>query len=200
MTESPHWSIVPVSTGGSTAEPVTLMEVKTALRLSVGDGSEDDYLSGRIKAARVYLENEYRQVIMRRQFDVFHDAVPCDGVLRMPSGPLASVVSITAFDREHAETVLSSSDYYADTASLRGRILLNDGASWPSGLRAANAIRSRVVLGHSTSPDTVPDPMREAVLQMVAFLYEHRGEGAGAFRVPPQVAELMDAYYVPEVA
>lgn len=193
-----HWSIAPVSTGGSTEEPVSINEVRSALRLDA-DADSDDYLHGLIRTARRKLEDEYRQYFIRRQVDFWVDRSP-SGVLTMPLGPLASVEAISGYDTQNLETSLSSSQWYADTASVPGRVLLNSGVSWPSGTREINGTRLRVTLGHSSSPGGVPDPIREAMTQMVAFLYEHRGEGAGAFAVPPQVAELMAEYYIPEVA
>lgn len=194
-----HFALTPVSTGGSTFEPVTLEEAKRSLRIDPTVTDDDDDIARLIRTARTKIENAYRQIIPRREFDFFLDASPCDRVIRLPFGPLASVTSIVGFDRDHVETTVSSSAYYADTASLAGRIVLNSDASWPSNLRDANGIRCRVILGHSTSAAGVPDPMRDAVLQLVAFLYEHRGEGAGAFAMPPQVDELMAEYYIPEV-
>lgn len=193
-----HWSIAPVSTGGTTEEPVSVNEIVSALRLDP-DHAEGDYLDGLIRAARRKLEDEYRQVFIHKQVDVFLDKQPCS-YLTMPIGPLASVEAISGYDTQNVETSLSSSQWYADTASLPGRVLLNSGVSWPSGTREINGTRLRVTLGHSSAAQGVPDPIREAITQLVAFLYEHRGEGAGAFSMPPQVAELMAEYYIPEVA
>lgn len=192
-----HWSIVPVTTGGTTGEPVWLDEVRTALRLADSVG-EDAYLQTLIRAARTTLEAQYRQVFLKRQFDLYRDAAPC-GPLTMPFAPLASVEAISGYDADNVETSVSSSEWYVDHASIPGRLLLNSGVSWPASLRAINGIRVRMTLGYSTSPEGVPDPIREAILQLVAFLYEHRGEAAGAFELPPQVAELMAMYDVPEV-
>lgn len=194
----PHWSIAPVSTGGSTAEPVSVDEAIVALRLS-DDPHERGYLEHQIRTARAALEAEFHQVFIRRQFDLFLDGEPPCRVVTVPVAPLVSVDGIVSFDADQAQTAMSSSSYYADTASQPGRVALARGASWPTNLRDVNGIRIRMTLGHSTASSGIPDPIRQAMLQLVAFLTEHRGEAAGEFSMPPQVSELMAPYYIPEV-
>lgn len=195
---APHWSIAPVSTGGTTEEPVSIATVRSALRVE-DNANEYDLLQRCVRTGRTLIENEYRTVIMRRQFDYWLDAAPCERYVKPPYWPLVSVESIVSFDPDGAQTSMSSSDYIVDTATMPGRVCLANGASWPTSLRDYQAIRIRMTLGHSASSTGVPDPMVDAVLQVTAFLYEHRGEAAGAFAMPPQVAELMAAYYLPDV-
>jgi uncharacterized phiE125 gp8 family phage protein len=195
-----HFALGAVSTGGTTEEPVSLTEAKELLRIETAEPTDDAFILRLIPAARKRLEDDYGQSFLVKQYDYAVDRPPASRILQIPIGPLRAIVSITGYDRDHVPTVVSSSDYYVDTLSRPGRVVLNDDASWPSDLRDANGIVVRFEAGHSTAASGVPDPAKLAILQLVAFLFEHRGEAAGAFTRPPIIDELMAEYLLGDEA
>jgi uncharacterized phiE125 gp8 family phage protein len=192
-----HYACVEIPSTSSPEELVPVQELKEFLRLD--DATEENLLKGLGVAARQTLERQSRYVGLRRRYRLSLDDTPCERVVALPRVPLVSVESVTAYDRSHAPTVLSSSDYYVDTASEPGRLVLNDDASWPSGLRDIGGLEIAFTAGYSTGREGVPPAMAIAVKQFVAVLYEHRGEAAGADEpLPPIVRTLMGPHWLPD--
>lgn len=193
-----HYAIALVSTGGSTELPVSLAAAKIACRLDSTSTGENDFLTGRILTAASVLERESNRAFLRKQYDLVLDRTPCESVLKMPIAPLVSVESIVGIDRDGTETPLSSDAYTVDTISEPGRVILNSGYSWPSGIRDYAGIRARFTAGYSSEAIGIPDPLRTAVEQFVASLYEHRGDGS--MELPPVVERLMAEFMLPEAS
>lgn len=192
-----RWALAPVSTGGTTELPVSLADLKQAMRIDVTTSTgEDDLISGYGRTAAARLENEYRVVVLRKQFDLALDLPPAEPVVNLPMSPLVSVDRISSIDRDGVETAMSSSGYYVDAISQPGRVGLMPGFSWPSSLRDAAGLVIRFTAGASTSASGVPDPMATAVKQLAAFLYERRGDEPS--ELPRQIHDLMADYLVPE--
>ena len=55
------------------------------------------------------------------------------------------------------------------------------GQSWPTGLRAANGIEIQYVAGYGSNDTDVPEPLRLAIMQIITFNYENRGDEKGQF-------------------
>jgi uncharacterized phiE125 gp8 family phage protein len=193
-----RWVVAPVSTGGTTEEPVSVADLKTWMRLGSTSTGEDDLVAGVGRAARWRLENESGRAFMRRQFDEVLDQTPNSPVVELHRSPLVSVDSITSYDRTGSATVMSSSQYYVDTKSEPGRVALYGGYSWPSSIRDAAGIVIRFTAGHSTAASGIPDPIVTACKELAAFLYERRGDEPAD--LPPQVLDLMAEFMVPEAA
>jgi len=87
-------------------------------------------------------------------------------VIDLPFGPVASITGIKSYDRDNAESTLSSADYRADAS----RVFLNDGATWPVNLRSRDAVAIRYVSGEADPPAAII----QAIKQHVAAMYECR--------------------------
>lgn len=87
-------------------------------------------------------------------------------VIDIPFGPVASITSIKSYDRDNAESTLSSTYYRADAS----RVFLNDGATWPVNLRSRDAVAIRYVSGEADPPAAII----QAIKQHVAAMYECR--------------------------
>jgi uncharacterized phiE125 gp8 family phage protein len=87
---------------------------------------------------------------------------------------LQSVTSITWYDTADTATVISSSDYYVDTAAEPGRIVLKYGKYWPTDmLRPNRGVVVRFVAGWA-SRSVVPDQVKSYVRLFTAHRYAHR--------------------------
>lgn len=192
------YGLVPVSTGGTTELPVSLADLKDACRLDSTGTADDAFLSARCFTAAAILERESNRSFLRKQFDLTLDGAPCERYIKVPVSPLVSVQSIVGIDVDGAETTLSTSAYTVDVSREPGRILLNSGYSWPSGLRSYASMRVRLTAGYSTSESGIDDPLRTAIGQFVAHFYEHRGDGD--IPVPQAVRDCMAEYLLPEAS
>ena len=83
----------------------------------------------------------------------------------LPFGPVASIVSITTFNRANGSAVFDSGKYRADAS----RVYLNEGETWPSDLRDHDAVAIRY-----TSGGDVPQAIVHSLKVHVAAMYECR--------------------------
>ena len=172
-------------------EPVTLEELR--LQARVDHGKEDALLVAKIAAARRHIENLTRPTLAVATFEVRLDRFP-SAAIELPKVPVVEVSSITYVGADGVEAVLSPADYVVDTASPRGWIVPRSGSSWPTTMRTLNAVGIRFTAGYA--PEDVPEPLREAILQLAAWWYAQR-EAADldpARPVPFSVGELVNEH------
>jgi hypothetical protein len=90
-------------------------------------------------------------------------------------------------DAEFAELV---SNYVIDTVGPRFRVGLKLGGVWPTTvLRSVNGIRFRVQVGFG-SASAVPSEIKQAVKELVAHMYENRGD-QNEMTIPPHILGLV---------
>lgn len=214
-------SRVPELVTGPAAEPISTADMKTWLRV---DGSDEDTLiSSLVKAARRAAENYTYRAFITQTWKLTLDYFPARqehygglsggrspsydaeypnpysfdiggrGDIELPRPPIQSITSIVTYDKDNDSSTYSSSNYTVDTAL--GRVLLNNGAIWPSDLRHSAAIEVTYVAGYGDEKADVPDDIIHAIRAHVQAMYEHRGVCA----MPEACKALLDAYrQVPE--
>jgi len=165
--------------------PVTLGEAK--LHARIDEDADNAAVMGFIKAARELAETYTRKAFVTQTWQMFLDDFPACSEIELPRPPLSSVTHVKAYDDADAATVFASSNYFVDTATQPGRLVLRDAASWPDAERVANAVEVQFIAG--TTVDLVPQAIKQGIFNLVAWLYEHRGDGME----PP------DACYAPLV-
>ncbi len=200
--------------------PVGLDEVKAALRLDDDDTAEDALVMGLMRTASDSCEAFTARALITQTWTLARDAWPgeaardglregwSEGVetwdrarfLTLPKPPLQAVVHVKTFDENDTETLWPAANYFVDTASAPGRLVARGGRSFPLPVRAANGIEVRFTAGYGADPTDVPEALRQGLLQMVAFLFENRGDappeqavqesGAAALWQPFRVLEL----------
>lgn len=169
-----------------TTEPVTTGEAK--LHARIDEDTDNAAVAGFIKAARELAETYTRRAFMTQTWQMFLDAVPSGNFIELPRPPLVSVTHVKTYTDADVATTFAASNYFVDTISAPGRIVLRDAASWPDAARVANALEIQYVAGYADVAD-VPQTIKQGILALVTWLYEHRGDGME----PP------DAVYAPLV-
>jgi hypothetical protein len=175
------------------SEPLSLAETKTYLKVS---GTADDtLLSQMISAVRKSCEDWAGRALVTQTWTLWRDAfphrkndrLPHDGyfelpvdfadeaqrVLSIPRPPLQSVNFLKTYNTGNQETVFDTSKYLVDAASEPGRIVLNQAATWPTGLRPANAVEIEFAAGYGDA-SAVPDALRQGMLLWIKLLYADR--------------------------
>lgn len=169
-----------VAVSPSTDEPVTVAEAKLWIKLDSTETADDNVVSSLITTARTRIEECSARSFIKNTFDAYLDRTPCEQEVRLPRAPLVSVTSVTGFSNldltDTGGTAMSTSGYYVDTASEPGRVVLTGASAWPTGTRRANAMIIRFVAGESTSAAGVQERAKTEIKQLVAKLYEHRGD------------------------
>jgi len=152
-------------------EPVTLEDAKAHLKL---DTADDDALIERlIAAARARAEWHTGRAFVTQSWMLWSDCWA--ERVEIPLPPLQAVTSVTVFAPDGAATAVDPSAYTVDGASQPARIAFHCIA--PIALRAINAVAIAFDAGYGATADDVPAPVREAILEIVAELYVHRGDG-----------------------
>lgn len=82
--------------------------------------------------------------------------------------PLQSVTSVETSDRSNSASTFSNTKYQVDLQS--GRIYLNEGETWPTDLRAQDAVKITYVAGYGSG--SIPEPILQAIRSYVEQLYD----------------------------
>lgn len=95
----------------------------------------------------------------------------------LPRFPLISVTGVNVYNEAGSATAVNVSNTFdIDTYQRPGRISLKQGAVWPVALRSVNAIEITYTAGFGATKDDVPFALRQAVMMLAGYLWEHRGE------------------------
>lgn len=180
-----------VVTVAPASEPVTLTEAKAHCR--VDDSNSDTFLTGLISAARQHVE-QYTGLALVEQTIALQCSEWCD-LDAIPVAPLSAATSLKYLDTTATEQTVDSGDYVligADT--LAPAIGRGYGVYWPAAYCRADAIRIVVTAGY----DTVPAPIKAAMLLLIGHWFENREAVAdGQFgELPHTVSALLANYRV----
>ena len=153
-------------------EPVSLAEAKAHLR--IGHADEDALISTLITAARRHAEAQTGLAAISQSWRHFRDDWPDTGVIALPLAPLISVDEVAVYGDDGIKAVIDPAHYYADNASRPPRLLLRGSRVWARPGRIGNGIAISVTIGFGAAA-SVPAELRQALLQLLAHWYEHRG-------------------------
>ncbi|RMF07843.1 MAG: hypothetical protein D6773_03100 [Alphaproteobacteria bacterium] len=177
------------------AEPLSLAEAKSHLRV---DGSDEDALiSGLIATATLHVERDLGIALITQGWKFLRDAWPPNWFTEIPLAPLQSVESITVYDADDAAQVFGANHWFADLASSPPRVVLRGSAPWPVPGRRANGVEIALTAGFGLSAADVPQPLRHALLLLVAHWYERREPvlvGEPPHQLPGSIAALLAPY------
>lgn len=179
-----------------TVEPVTLTEAKSHLRVTVSD--EDAYITSLVSAARGIAESFLNRALLDQTWD--WQLAGFRPSLEVPHAPLQSVTYIKYIDGNGTLQTLATSEYaVVDVLSTSGpgRIVPAYGKSWPAVRGLPNDVTVRFLAGYGAATSAVPDPIKWAVLLILAELYARRESalvGAPIVSVPYSAEALMLPY------
>lgn len=197
-------SLVPTS--GPVLEPVSLGEAKAHLR--VDHGAEDLLIASLITAARVHIELVLSRALITQSWSWFLDAWPDRVTLELPIAPVRAINAVRILTQGDAVATLGDVAYALDGQGLPPRLARkSDGRSarWkqagPQPAYAANGIEIDFVAGYGDAAADVPQPLRQAVLLLVAHWYERRepveigrDTSTGHSIMPAMVEQLIAPY------
>jgi uncharacterized phiE125 gp8 family phage protein len=152
-------------------EPVTLDEAKAHLKVDTAD--DDALITALIAAARARAEWHTGRAFVTQGWTLWRDGwAAC---VEIPLPPLQAVTAVTVHAPDGTGTVIDPSTYTVDMASQPARIAF--GCIPPLALRRVNAVSIAFTAGYGDAGNDVPELLREAILEIVAELHVHRGDG-----------------------
>ncbi len=177
--------------GVPASEPVSLAEAKA--QIGVAHGDDDQLIASLIAAARRVVEARCGLVLIAQRWMCWRDAWPEDGVISLPVAPLRAVEEIGVHGEDDSRAVIDPAHYIVDATSRPPRVLLRGSRLWPRPGRALNGISIEVEAGFGAAAADVPQPLRQAVLLLVAHFYAQRGDEPGG-ALPLGFGALLEPY------
>jgi uncharacterized phiE125 gp8 family phage protein len=176
-----------ILTSPPATEPVSLSEAKAHLRVTHND--DDAYIATLIKTARATIESQTGLGLIPQGWSVFLDDWPGNGVIELPLAPVLDIADIRVHGDDDTFAIIEPAHYYEDKVSRPARIILRGSRSWAAPGRAANGIEILLTIGFAG----VPEPLREAILQLVGHWHETRGDETADNR-PPGIGQLIQPW------
>lgn len=183
-----------VQLSGPGVEPLTLDEAKSHMR--VDGGTEDTLVQSLILTSRLHIEAALGLALVTQSWRLTLDAWPKGGVVKLPIAPVQTVSEIRVYGADGEQTVVDSAIYALDTSGRPARVA-QQGGVWTAPGRRLAGIEIDFVAGFGATASDVPEPIRQALLLLVAHWYEHRDPieiGTPATAVPHAVSRLLNPY------
>ncbi|GAC1333143.1 MAG: head-tail connector protein [Beijerinckiaceae bacterium] len=188
--------MIPLIVNGPAIEPIAIADAKTWLKLETGD--DDDVVAALITAARLTIEAHTNRMLITQTWRFIYDRWPDDRLVKLPLVPFQTLAAIRVFDASGAPQTLAPSLYALDSTRDAARIVFAQDPPMPS--QAVSGIEIDVVVGYGATPDSVPEPFRQAIRVLVTDWYENRGDaGDLANALPSSLRVLLAPYLRPRL-
>jgi uncharacterized phiE125 gp8 family phage protein len=169
---TPYRSVVRIT--HPTLEPVSLSLAKSHLR--VDTDNDNEYIQSLISVARQYVEDTLDITLCTTVWEASYDLFPIWAIV-LPRAPLATgTITVTYRLGTGISSTLSgaSNDFQVDSRVIPGRIYPNWATSWPATRGDENSVVVRYTAGYGAGPENVPPAAKQAILFLVASMYENR--------------------------
>ncbi|MEA2841716.1 MAG: hypothetical protein QOF41_3046 [Methylobacteriaceae bacterium] len=191
--------MIPLIVNGPAIEPVALADAKKWLKLETND--DDDVVGALITAARLMVEAQIRCMLITQTWRLIYDCWPNERLIKIPLAPFQSLTAMRVYDAAGVAQAVSASLYYVDSAPDAARIIFGAPPQNPG--RNAAGVEIDIVVGYGTTPESVPEPLRQAIRALVTDWYENRGDADAADManaLPSSVRALVAPYQRPRLA
>lgn len=175
-------------------EPVSVAEAKTHMRI---DGDDEDVLiASLLLTSRLHIEVALSLALVTQSWRLTLDRWPGGRDLELPLTPLRSIDEIRVKNAAGVASVVPAESYLVDIASRPPRLVWNNQVP-PAPHARANGIEIDITAGFGASGDSVPAPLKHAILMLTAHWYEHRDPsevGSSDARIPDAVSALINPF------
>lgn len=173
-------------------EPVSLSEAKDFLRILADD--EDELLATLITAARLMIEAASGRLLIEQGWRIALDRWPQGGEIRLPLSPVRDLLAARVYPADGGAEPVAPSSLTLVAGSDPPLIAISGQVPAPGRDRAA--IEIDLVAGFGATRDTVPAPLRQAVLRLACRWFEYRGDvvSRDAAKLPAEIAVLVAPY------
>ncbi len=182
---------------GPASEPLTLADVKNWLKVT--DGADDLLLQSLIASARLSVEAATGRLLITQQWRLTLDAWPPGLTLNLPLSPVRSILQARVMDAGGAFKPVAPGVLTLDAGEERARLVWS--APPPAPACVFGGVQIDLVAGYGDLASAVPEPLRLAMRQLIAFWHANRGDADPApERLPAPVGALLAPYRVRRLA
>jgi uncharacterized phiE125 gp8 family phage protein len=175
-------------------EPVTVADAKVHLR--VDSDAEDVLIGSLILTSRLHIEAALGLALITQSWTLALDRWPPGDHIDLPLTPLQSVDDVRVKNAAGIAAIVPAESYLVDLASRPGRLVWNNTIP-PFPALPANGIEIDFTAGFGATADSVPAPLKHAILMLTAHWYEHRDPddiGSDAAQIPAAVSDLIQPF------
>lgn len=169
-----------IMTAAPAVEPVTLAEAKAHCRVDAS--AEDAFITSLIVTSRLQIEAALGLALITQRWRWTLDAFPPGDLIELPMRPVQSIESFDV-SLSGQSVSLPTLAWHLDGHSVPARIVLKDIVP-PLPDTVAEGIAIGFTAGFGPLPADVPQPIRHALLLLVAHWLENREPAALAATVP----------------
>jgi uncharacterized phiE125 gp8 family phage protein len=181
-------------TNGPAEEPISVPEAKAHLRL---DGTAEDILvASLIVTSRLHIEAALGLALIAQEWRMSLDRWPEGGEVRFSLRPVRSIDAVTVRAADGTPSLVPADSYLLDGDASVPRLVPRNG-NWPPPGFATTGIEIEFTAGLAEEAANVPQPIRHALLLLVAHWYEHRDPleiGSSGAAIPAAVSDLLRPY------
>ena len=159
---------------GPSIEPVSLDEAKAWLRVTHDD--ENSLIEDLIAAARARVEHATGLALITQQFEEILDGWPSHRLsgfgraFALARGPVQNVETVSILNRDGGVTLWDSNEYRFEPG-VSGRLVAVYPHTLPRPEVPVAGVELSFTAGYGGSVGDVPEPLREAVLNLVGDAY-----------------------------
>src|SRR5690606_5003903 len=121
---------------------------------------------------RLHVEGTTARAMMAQSWRLVRDAWPADGAVTLPVAPLMSLTAVNAYDEAGTAYPVTLDQFEID--AMTPRLLLPAEIEGVPALRRRQGIEIDYVAGYGETAADVPADLRQAVLALCAYWFEHR--------------------------
>jgi hypothetical protein len=180
---------------GASVLPLDLQSVKDYLKVPSSLSVDDNLITAMIKSVAAYFEKATGRDLINKTYKTYLDNFPSHNSLDYYSGvssllakyndngivlrisKLQSITNIKYY-KDGVLTTWSTADYYFTDLPDYSAIYLIDNKSFPEVDVRKQAVVITFIAGYGTYSCDVPVDIQNALLQMISYLYENRGDCA----------------------
>jgi uncharacterized phiE125 gp8 family phage protein len=170
-------------------EPVSLAEARLHIKADSDNTAEDSLISIWITAARELAEHYTGRALAPQTIETALDYFPVreDDTIILPMAPVASITSVKYTDGDGTVQTITGSAYALSPFGESNRLAPTWGNYWPTPRDIPDAVKIVAVHGYTTAPKAV----KSALLLMVGWMNEHRGDDMSPDDIQPPAAKSL---------
>lgn len=155
-------------------QPLQLDTVKTYLKISLTDKTQDDLLNIYIDAATDFAEKYMNRDLINKTYTTFRDDF--NDCFELRRSRVSSIASIKYLISDVLTTVATTVYGFTDVTDYSD-IFLEEDQEWPTDVDdVLQAVEIIFIAGYGATDSSIPADIKIALLSHIAFMYENRGD------------------------